>query len=152
MGGPSPTPTSPPTRLPPAPLSTKCACRLFLYIKWLRRQSLAARAMAVRGPGEGKWGVHWANSSLSCRLPVVSQCPLGRWGISCSWRATGPHRVGERDAYRVGAWKRRENPGQGEGGPGLCLELMDTGYWGHRETHTQDHWGTGQRGVLGALP
>ena len=37
----------------------KCACRLFLYIKWLRRQSLAARAMAVGGPGEGKWGVHW---------------------------------------------------------------------------------------------
>lgn len=55
----SPTPSFPQTRIPPTPLSTKCACRLFLYIKWLRRQSLAARAMAVGGPGEGKWGVHW---------------------------------------------------------------------------------------------
>lgn len=48
-----------------------------------------------------------ASSSLSCRLPAVSQCPLGRWGISCSWRATGPHTVGGRDAYKVGVWKKR---------------------------------------------
>lgn len=60
-----------------------------------------------------------ANSSLSCQLPVVSQCPLGRWDISCSWRATGPHTVGERDAYRVGAWKRRD--GQRTGGKGRVL-------------------------------
>lgn len=58
-GGASPTPPFPQTLIPPTPLSTKCACRLFLYIKWLRRQSLAARAMAVGGPGEGRWGVHW---------------------------------------------------------------------------------------------
>lgn len=57
-----------------------------------------------------------ANSSLSCRLPVVSQCPLGRWDISCSWRATGPHTVGGRDAYRGGAWKRREGQGTGRKG------------------------------------
>lgn len=59
MGGSSPTLPFPRTLIPPTPLSTKCACRLFLYVKWLRRQSLAARAMAVGGPGEGKWGIHW---------------------------------------------------------------------------------------------
>lgn len=59
-------------------------------------------------------GCPLANSSLSCRLPVVSQCPLGRWDISCSWRATGPHTVGGRGAYKGGAWKRRE--GQRTGG------------------------------------
>lgn len=42
-----------PQTLIPTPLSTKCACRLLLYVKWLRRQSLAARAMAVGGEGAG---------------------------------------------------------------------------------------------------
>lgn len=70
MGGSSPTLPFPRTRIPPTPLSTKCACRLFLYVKWLRRQSLAARAMAVGGPGEGKWGIHWLipSSAVSSQL------------------------------------------------------------------------------------
>lgn len=123
MGGSShPTPPLPQTPLP-TPLSTQCASRLLLYVKWLRRQSLAARAMAVGGPGEGNGGP-LASSSLSCRLPAASQCPLGRWGISCSWRATGPHTVGGRDAYKVGVWgkkKRLRWPAAGAG---------DEGHWG----------------------
>lgn len=54
-------------------------------------------------------GCPLASSSLSCRLLAVSQCPLGRWGISCSWRATGPHTVGGRDAYKVGVWKKKKS-------------------------------------------
>lgn len=50
-----PTPTSFPSGVGTTNSSfhKKCACRFFLYVKWLRRQSLAARAMAVGGPGEG---------------------------------------------------------------------------------------------------
>lgn len=66
-----------------------------------------------------------ANSSLSCQLPVVSQCPLGRWGISCSWRATGPRRVGGRDAYRVGVWKRRREQVTGAGVRGRAAAGVD---------------------------
>lgn len=59
-----------------------------------------------------------ASSSLSCRLPAVSQCPLGRWGTSCSWPATGPHTVGGRDAYTVDVWKKREESGDQQQGQG----------------------------------
>lgn len=80
--------------------------KMCLQASSLRQMAQKAK-FGCKGYGRGgdlvkEMGRPLASSSFSCRLPVVSQCPLGRWGISCSWRATGPHTVGGRDAYKVG--------------------------------------------------
>lgn len=106
--------------------------KMCLQASSLRQMAQKAK-FGCKGYGRGgdlvkKMGHPLASFSLSCRLPVVSQCPLGRWGISCSWRATGPRTVGGRDAYKVGVWKRRESSGQRQG------------------QGDEDHWGLDQEG------
>lgn len=87
--------------------------KMCLQASSLRQMAQKAK-FGCKGYGRGgdlvkEMGRPLASSSLSCRLPAVSQCPLGRWGISCSWQATGPHTVGGRDAYKVGVWKERRS-------------------------------------------
>lgn len=42
-----------------------------------------------------------SRGAINCQESAGSRCPLCRWGISCWWPATGPHRPGGKGACRV---------------------------------------------------